>query len=364
MSGPIKTVGIFSVAMAIIGTTIGAGYASGQELMQYFGDFGEMAVPGLVVSGIGFFLYGILGMLTARRMNCGVYSEVMSPRKNIYVAIGIDVALVLILYGTLTIMVAGSGALFEAQFGTSTYVGALVMIVVTLVSSWWGTRSIVAAMNTAVPILVVGAIIVACVVIINPQVDPELSKTIRREPNPALVNWFVAGINYVTFNMLAVVCVIIPLGLKLKSKTQVFTSSAFAALALVVMAGLLVFGIAANYAVVHTEALPMLALAKGIAPAVGYLYAIFMFAAIFSTAIGVMLALLERFKSFKIYKPHYERPAAIAMMVATLPMSKVGFITLVGTVYPFYGYVSIAIVLFMLYNYFYYAPGRNRARDA
>lgn len=361
MSGSIKTVGFFSVAMAIIGTTIGAGYASGQELMQYFGGFGDMALPGLIVAGVGFFLYSILGMLTALRMNCGVYSEVMSPRKNPYVALGIDVALILILYGTLTIMVAGSGALFEAQFGTSQYVGASIMIVVVLVSSWWGTKSIVAAMNTAVPILVVGAIIVACVVLINPQADPEVSRAMPREPNKALINWFVAGLNYVTFNMLAVVCVIIPLALKLKSKTQVFTSSAFAALALVVMAGLLVFGIVTNYAVVHKEALPMLALAKGISPVVGYMYAIFMFAAIFSTAIGVMLALLERFKSFKLYKDNYERPAAIALMAATLPMSKVGFITLVGTVYPFYGYVSFAIVLFMLYNYIYYAPGKNRA---
>lgn len=361
MSQQVKPVSVFSVAMAIIGTVIGAGYASGQELMQYFGDYGDMAVPGLVVTGVCFFLYGMIGMLTARRMNNGNYAEVMAPMKNKFIGIALDVALVLFLYGILVIMVAGAGALFQAQFGTSTYVGSGTLIVITIVACWWGTKSIVAGMNIAVPILIVGAIIVAALVIINPQADPEVSRAIPRTPNPMLGNWFTAGVNYVTFNMLAACCAVIPLAITFKNNVKVFASAGLAALILVGLAGMLVMGIVANYAVVQGEALPMLALAKGISPVIGYLYAIFMFAAVFSTAIGLMLALTERFKTLSFYKPHYDRPVTVVMMVATLAMSKVGFITLVGTIYPFYGWISIGIVLFMLFNYFYYAPGKNRA---
>ncbi|MDR1125731.1 MAG: hypothetical protein LBM64_06680 [Deltaproteobacteria bacterium] len=360
MSQASKPVSVFSVAMAIIGTVIGAGYASGQELMQYFGDFGDMAIPGLLVACVGFYLYGVLGMAAARRMNNGNYAEVMSPLKNKYVSIGIDVAMVLVLYGVLVVMVAGSGALFEAQFGVSAYVGAGVLIAVTILSAWWGTKSILTGMNIAVPILIVGAVIVAIMVLINPQADPEVSKAIPRTPNPMLGNWFVAGVNYVTFNMLAAVCAIIPLAVTFRSNSKVHLGAGFAALVLVILAGLLVMGIVANYVIVQHEALPMLALAKGISPMVGYLYAVFMFAAIFSTAIGVLLGLLERFKNVSFYKPRYDRPVTIVLLLATLVMSKVGFITLVGTVYPFFGYLSLAVVAFMLVNYFYYAPGRKR----
>ncbi|MDR1125732.1 MAG: hypothetical protein LBM64_06685 [Deltaproteobacteria bacterium] len=360
MSQEIKAVSVFSVAMAIIGTVIGAGYASGQELMQYFGDFGDMAASGLTVTGICFFIYGVIGMATARRMNNGNYAEVMSPMKNKYIGIVLDVALVLFLYGILVIMVAGSGALFEAQFGTSPYFGAGVCIVATIVSCWWGTKSIVAGMNIAVPILIVGAVIVGAMVLINPQADPEISRAIPRVPNPLLGNWFTAGVNYVTFNMLAATCAIIPLAITFKSNMKVYLSSAVGAAVLVGLAGVLVFCIVTNYAVVQGQALPMLVLAKGISPVVGYLYAIFMFAAIFSTAIGLMLALTERIKLLPFYKPSYARPFSVVMALATLPMSKVGFITLVGTIYPFYGWISIGIVAFMIFNYFYYAPGKNR----
>ena len=360
MSQQAKSVSFFSVAMTIIGTVIGAGYASGNELMQYFGDYGDMAPAGLVVTGIFFFVYGMIGMLTARRMNNGNYAEVMAPMKNKFIGIALDVALVLFLYGILVIMVAGAGALFAEQFGTSTYVGSGVLIVLTILSCWWGTKSIMAGMNIAVPILIVGALIVAALVIINPQADPEVSRAIPRTPNPMLGNWFMAGANYVAFNMLAACCAVIPLAITFKNNVKVFTSAATAAIILVGLAGMLVVGIVANYAVVQGTTLPMLVLAKGISPVIGYLYAIFMFAAIFSTAIGLMLALTERLKLMPFFKPHYERPVAIVIMGATLAMSKVGFTTLVGTIYPFYGWISIAIVLFMLFNFFYYAPGKNR----
>lgn len=48
--------GIFSTSMALVGTVIGAGFASGQEIMQFFCDFGIQGVDGVLISALGFFL--------------------------------------------------------------------------------------------------------------------------------------------------------------------------------------------------------------------------------------------------------------------------------------------------------------------
>ena len=39
-----------SAAMVLIGTFIGAGFASGQEVIQYFGIFGNYGVVGILIS--------------------------------------------------------------------------------------------------------------------------------------------------------------------------------------------------------------------------------------------------------------------------------------------------------------------------
>ena len=48
----------FSIAMALVGTLIGAGYASGQELMQFFGAFGAKGIIGIVIALVFFFQIG------------------------------------------------------------------------------------------------------------------------------------------------------------------------------------------------------------------------------------------------------------------------------------------------------------------
>ena len=41
-----------AIAMAVVGLIVGAGFASGQEMMQYFVAFGRMGIWGAVMAGI------------------------------------------------------------------------------------------------------------------------------------------------------------------------------------------------------------------------------------------------------------------------------------------------------------------------
>ena len=52
-------IGIFGVAFMYIGTIMGAGFASGREIWQFFGCFGNQAKFGVAVAGVLFILIGI-----------------------------------------------------------------------------------------------------------------------------------------------------------------------------------------------------------------------------------------------------------------------------------------------------------------
>ena len=54
------------VAMALVGLLVGAGFASGQEVIQYFLSFGYIGIVGAVVSGIIIFVVGTTIILLPR----------------------------------------------------------------------------------------------------------------------------------------------------------------------------------------------------------------------------------------------------------------------------------------------------------
>ena len=55
-------VSTLKVAAAYIGTVVGAGFATGQEILQFFNRFGVMGLVGIVIATIMFVVFGYLIM--------------------------------------------------------------------------------------------------------------------------------------------------------------------------------------------------------------------------------------------------------------------------------------------------------------
>lgn len=359
----------FSIAMALVGTLIGAGYASGQELMQFFGAYGTKGIIGMGVALIFFFLYTALSMSVGQRMNSDNYAEVMSPAKNRFISLFVDVALFSFLFGVFVIMVAGSSALFVEQIpmpflseSIQEIFGGIILLVLSGITTWWGLSSISRGFNIAVPLLVVGAAIISLIVYFNPQVAVS-DNAVTPLTNPMAGNWFTSSLIYVFYNMLVAVCVMIPLGFAGKSKHSSFAGALFGSVCFCVLALILVLGIISNYSLVRDSSIPMLVLAKGISPLFGYAYAIIMFLAIYSTAIGLIFGKLARLRITKWYNARFDRLFILVLSVVALVLSKVGFVSLVGKVYPFYGYISGILLLGLIFNFFYYSGKRLEKKD-
>lgn len=354
----------FSIAMALIGTLIGAGYASGQELMQFFGAYGTNGIIGIGIALVFFFAYAYGSMVVGQRMNSDNYAEVMSPAKNRFIMVFVDFALFSFLFGVFVVMIAGSSAIFLEQMPMDaipetlrSMAGGFVLVFLTALTAWWGVSSIQKGFNTAVPLLVLGSGIISLVVFLHPQAAMDES-TVTPLTSPIVGNWASSAVIYVFYNMLVAVCVLIPLGFYAKTKQSSFWGSLLGCLGFCGLALLLILGIISNYSLVSETSIPMLVLAKTISPTLGYAYAIIMFLAIYSTAIGLIFGKLSRLRIAKWYNCKYDRITIIAISLAALILSKVGFVQLVGIVYPFYGYISGILFFGLIFNLFYYSPSR------
>ena len=64
-----KKLSFFGVAIMYVGTIMGAGFASGREIWQFFGVFGERAYIGIALIAILFVIFGLMTAYIARKLN-------------------------------------------------------------------------------------------------------------------------------------------------------------------------------------------------------------------------------------------------------------------------------------------------------
>src|SRR5699024_12448314 len=117
--------------------SIGASYASGQELHQSLTSCGWI---GTLVAIITMILYPLLEyylIVLGEKLKANSHRRALYHITGRYVGPIIDILIVFFLFGVAAVMVAGAGSLVAQQFGLSAIVGnialtVLVMLVMTL----------------------------------------------------------------------------------------------------------------------------------------------------------------------------------------------------------------------------------------
>ena len=72
---------IFKCAMIIVGTLIGAGFASGQEIATFFNRFLDYGMRGLILACVlfGIIIFGVLSLVSKK--NILTYDELIKDNK-------------------------------------------------------------------------------------------------------------------------------------------------------------------------------------------------------------------------------------------------------------------------------------------
>jgi uncharacterized membrane protein YkvI len=63
-----KEISTFKIAAAYIGTIVGAGFATGQEILRFFACYGKPGILGLAVSALLFAFFGYVIMFLGHKV--------------------------------------------------------------------------------------------------------------------------------------------------------------------------------------------------------------------------------------------------------------------------------------------------------
>lgn len=342
------------IALAYMSVVIGGGFASGQEVLQFFTGFGMIGIVGTLVSGL---LFAFLGMQIARmssKMQANSHKEVLCILFGARVGLVVDLVLSFFLYGVGVVMLAGCGSIFAQQYGLPPLFGGVLMTALVIATLCLNVTRIINLISAVMPFLLAMVLLITCYSIFSYNAPVEVLDAVARENNETVSsNWVVGALLYASFNIAVGFPMLAVIGGLTKQPKAAALGGAFGGLGLGLLILVLNIGLFANINQLQGVEMPTLALASRISPILSIVMSVALICMIYSTAVGMFFAFSARFA--KPESSRFKGFSAVSVCIG-LALSLGGFSKLVGTVYPLLGYVGFALILAIAYSWI-----RNRS---
>lgn len=323
----------------IIGTTIGAGYASGRELWQFFGHESGLAILLFVIF---FTMSCIVIMNVSYKKKSTHYLPVLRAIVGDRLTGIYDVMIFLYLYTTTVVMIAGSGATGQA-FNFSYWWGIGIMVVALILLFMKDINGILSINQYILPLLISGLLFILLLF----THDHELALFSHWHEQR---NW-TAAFPFTALNILPLIAVLGAIGNKVKSKQEIW----IACIGSGVILGVISYIYNNSLIQIADELLlyeiPLFAILKDYPFEMLIFMSILLWFAIFTTAAAGVLGLVTRIQDY------FKKPLGLIVgvtLATMIPLTTLGFSTLISYIYPVYGilnlYVLTRLLLFPLWN--------------
>ncbi|WP_418792012.1 hypothetical protein [Phosphitispora sp. TUW77] len=344
---------VFKIAATYVGTVVGAGFASGQEVLQFFGKFGFIGFVGLLAATAMFVLFGWAVLDMGMRLKAQSHLEIIRHIGGRWLGTVIDYVITFFLFGAFTAMAAGAGAIFAEQYQWPSVIGSAVMIAITVATVMLGLRGVIASISMVVPVLLASVVGMAVWTIINTKFYA--NPVIGTVPFKAAVPfWPLAAVLYVSYNLVMAVAVLAPTGARYNRPELLAKGAIFGGIGLGLGAAAIFLAIAPNLPMAGRFEIPMLYVAGTMNPLFRSFYSIVLLAEIYTTAVGSLYGFVVRLIPENTPQAKYY---IIGTAAAAFLASLVGFSTLVRTVYPAVGYAGLLLLLGLTYKLIWKGKG-------
>ncbi|MBE3577585.1 MAG: hypothetical protein IMX00_07820 [Limnochordales bacterium] len=357
------------VAFTYVGTVVGAGFASGQEVLQFFTAQGRAGLLAMAVAALLFGWVGTSIMAYGRKLDARSHWPVIRHVAGSRLGRLLDAIISFFLLGTTAAMVSGAGAIAYEQFGVSRWLGGLLLTATAVITVLAGVRRVIDSISMIAPFLLFAVVGIAVLAIatapdparavaraftVSPRSDspvaPATLQSLRQLSalGPLLQFlgswvWLVACLLYVAYNIVLSISVLGPLGDEAASRQAVTWGGYLGGLALIggvfaIQAAMLALLSAGDLARLD---IPMLGVARRISPVVAIVYTFILVAEIYTTAVASLYGFAARLSEGRSDRFHL---AVLGSGVLAGAAAGVGFAEVVGTIYPLMGVAGLVVV--------------------
>lgn len=348
--------GFFHVAIMYVGTIMGAGFASGRELWQFFGVFGKRGAVGVLLVGLLFILLGMMASYNARVLGTNDMGRVIVPGGNQKLIRFVGWFMAVMLFTVLVTMTAAGGALFYQQFGLNRIAGGLLIAFLVIITVLGEFERVSHVFRYIMPILSGIVVLTSLLVSFSPLTPAETAQEV--EPSPMAPTWFLAALLYISYNILAVVPMVATASVSAKSRRDAIGGTAMGGAFLGLLAFLLLTALQKDMTFSQALDMPMLGYAGRLTPVMATVYAVVLFCAIYSSATSNFYGFTTKLEE----GPNKKRNVILTVILGFL-LGLVGFKNVVAFMFPAEGFLGFVIIAMLVINFFSIWNGERKKRE-
>lgn len=330
-----------SIALAFVGLLVGAGFATGQEVIQYFISFGVDGIWGAVLAGIVFSLAGAVILQLGSYYLANEHNLVFRNMSFQWLSWLLDAMVTITLFAIGFVMLAGAGSNLGQQFGWPTWIGSGIMLVLVIITGFFDVDRVSAIISAITPLIIIAVLVGFIYVMFHlPSDFSSLDELASKTPSP-VSPWWLSALNYNGLALLLGVSMCLVIGGNHADTVAAGRGGLAGGLLYTVMMLMAAVTIFLTFDKVGSAEVPMLKIMEIIHPWLAYIMVWIIFAMIYNTCIGMFYALGKRLTA-----KHPERFTPVFIIVSLLgyAVSFVGFTELMGSVYPALGYAGMFMV--------------------
>ncbi|WP_124728179.1 hypothetical protein [Staphylospora marina] len=331
------------IGFTFMGTVVGAGFASGQEILTFFTGFGPAGAWGIVIASLLFGWLGTRMMRMGARLDAQSYEEfndyLFGGRLGGWMTVWTGV----MLFGVTTAMMSGTGSLFREQLGLPFHLG----VAGTALLAFWvivrGMSGILAVNSIVVPAMILFTVLAA---VHAWTADGEAFAGVA-DPVRTGGHWLLSATAYVAFNLASAQAVLVPLGAQIKDERTLRLGGWLGGLGLGAMLLASHFALGLYFAEASVMEIPMARVIRALGEGIRLFFLGVLWAEIFTTLVGNVYGLTAGLSGMAGWS---RQASAIAVFAAGYLLSLIGFPVLVRFLYPLFGYFGLVLLMMLIFR--------------
>ncbi|GFN33876.1 YkvI family membrane protein [Paenibacillus xylaniclasticus] len=332
---------VIQIAFTYMGTVVGAGFATGQEILQFFTRFGYWGSLTIALSTFLFIWLGAKMMIISSDIQAGSYEDLNKTLFGERFGSWISMFMMLILLGVTAVMLAGAGSIFEENWNFSYQSGLLITIAGCIILLRKGMSAILAVNSIVVPMM----LLFTGIVIYDTFTTPESNRWLTLTTDQSTFAAWTAPFLYAAFNLSMSQAVLVPLGSSIRDKSMIKAGAWIGGIGIgfMLLAGHI--ALSTHMPGIQQFAIPMGGIARQLGQTAQWIYIFLIFAEIFTTLIADIYGLTLQIRQRVKWSPQL---ITIGILTFCYSAGQIGFGPLLSTLYPIFGIISLGWLILMI----------------
>jgi len=334
---------IMKFAGTYISVCIGSGFATGQEIMQFFSAHGMISILSNMICMIILAYCGASLLAIGKTARLKSSNDIFTYLCGNWVGGFFKIFMPIFFFCSFIVMISGAGASINQYYGINKNIGSVILAILALISVLLGMNKVIDILGNIGPMIVIISVAVGIVTISRNYETLLSTNQIISNLNvtKAVDSWWMTSVIYSGLNLIIATTFLVGVGSTAKNRQTCIWGGVLGGVIFMIAAMALNLGIMSDIQNIYIKEIPTLYMADKIGPIIGMMFSIMLIAGIYTTAVPLLWSVCTSFSEEKSSKFTI---IAIVCTILGIIGGRLPFTMLVKFIYPVSGLFGVIII--------------------